>query len=70
MHDTSVGHGDGKRAVGCAAHVSLNGFPDIKNFAPTKGSDVVNALKQNAILESVANCSGVIFDASCKLVGG
>jgi hypothetical protein len=70
MHDTSISHGDCNSAGGCAAHVALNGLPDIENFSAAKGTDVVNAFQQYAVLEAVADGSGVILDTGGQFVGG
>ena len=53
-----------------AAHVSLNGLPYVKDFAPTKRADVVDAFEQHAVLQAVADSPGVILDTSGQLISG
>lgn len=61
---TSVRHGNGKRFVGGETHIALDVFPDVEDLAAPERADVVGAFDQDAVLESVPDCSWVVFDAA------
>src|SRR5690554_1877703 len=69
MTNTSVGHWDGQRVSGHRQHVLLNHFPDVKDFASTKRTDVMLAFQQHTVFQVLANGAGVVFDPLGKLFG-
>lgn len=51
-------------------NVALDGLPDEKELPPAEGTDVVDALQQDAIFEAVADGSNVVVDAFRQLFSG
>jgi hypothetical protein len=51
-------------------HVPFDCVPNVEDFSPPKGSEIVDPFNQHAVFQALSNGPRVVLDASRQLVRG